>query len=92
MRLPVPGRSGLRGPFRLAIAALALAAALPAGAARAQYYDDPGYDGEYRPVPRRAQRAPVGYNCDAVQQGHHRTEAVLVSSARPAAPRRALLL
>ncbi|AIQ93939.1 MAG: hypothetical protein CL858_28515 [Cupriavidus sp.] len=69
MRLTVSGRSGLRGPFRLAIAALALAAALPAGAARAQYYDDPGYDGEYRPVPRRAQRAPVGYNCDAVQQG-----------------------
>ncbi|MGH1591816.1 hypothetical protein ACRBEV_29790 [Methylobacterium phyllosphaerae] len=69
MRLTVSGRSGLRGTLRWTVAALAFAAVLPTCAARAQYYDDPGSDGGYRPAPRRAQRAPVGFNCDAVQQG-----------------------
>jgi hypothetical protein len=70
MRLTVSGRSGLLGPLRLAAAALVFAAALPGGAARAQNYDEPGYEGGYRPAPRRAQqRGPVGFNCDAVQQG-----------------------
>jgi hypothetical protein len=78
MRLHVQGRSGLRAPFRLTLAALVLAATLPGSAAFAQYgggyggpppgYDDPD-EGGYRPVPRRRERQPVGYNCDAVQQG-----------------------
>jgi hypothetical protein len=81
MRLTVSGRSGLRGPLRLAVAALTLAAALPGTAARAQYvegpaygapppgYEDPGYARGYRRPPRRTEREPVGFNCDAVQQG-----------------------
>ncbi|MDP4004448.1 hypothetical protein [Methylobacterium sp. NEAU K] len=81
MRLISYGRSGLRAPFRLAVAALALAAALPAPSALAQYvegpaygapppgYEDPGYERGYRPAPRRRERQPVGFNCDAVQQG-----------------------
>lgn len=81
MRLTVSGRSGLRGPVRLTIAALALTAVLPGPGARAQYveapgyggppagYEDPGYERGYRRPPRRAERAPVGFNCDAVQQG-----------------------
>ncbi|MCJ2123671.1 hypothetical protein [Methylobacterium sp. J-077] len=79
MRLHSHGRSGLRAPFRLTVAALAFAAALPGSAARAQYgggyggpppgYDDPGYERGYRPAPRRRESQPVGLNCDAVQQG-----------------------
>jgi hypothetical protein len=65
----------------LAVAALTLAAALPGTAARAQYvegpaygapppgYEDPGYARGYRRPPRRTEREPVGFNCDAVQQG-----------------------
>ncbi|MDP4022567.1 hypothetical protein Q8W71_08040 [Methylobacterium sp. NEAU 140] len=56
------------------IAAMALAAALSAPGARAQYYDDrpPSYYGEERVyrAPRRAPpREPAGLNCAAVQQG-----------------------
>jgi len=81
MRLAVFGRARRRDPLRVTIAALALAAALPGTAARAQYvdgpayggppagYEDPGYERGYRRAPRRVQREPVGYNCDAVQQG-----------------------
>ncbi|WP_267425981.1 hypothetical protein [Methylobacterium sp. GC_Met_2] len=76
MRPVVSGRTRLRDSFRLTIAALAFAAALPGNAARAQYVEEPaygeppsGYGGEYRPVPRRRERAPVGFNCDAIQQG-----------------------
>lgn len=77
MRLPSDARSG----FRLAVAALALAAALPGSAALAQYdpgpgyggpppgYEQPGYERGYRPAPRRRERQPMGLNCDAVQQG-----------------------
>ncbi|MCJ2140777.1 hypothetical protein [Methylobacterium sp. E-066] len=80
MRLHTHGRSGLRTPSRLTVAALALAAALP-GSAWAQYggggyggppqgYEDPGYERGYRPAPRRREsQQPVGLNCDAVQQG-----------------------
>lgn len=74
MRLAVFGSNRLRDALRLTIAALALASALPGTAARAQYVDDPAYGGPgyergYRPAPRRQEREPVGFNCDAVQQG-----------------------
>jgi len=79
MRLPIHGRSGLRAPFRLTLAALMLAAALPGTAAVAQYgggyggpppgYDDPAEEGGYRRAPRRREGQPVGFNCDAIQQG-----------------------
>ncbi|MGU3668495.1 hypothetical protein ACLBX9_30310 [Methylobacterium sp. A49B] len=80
MRLTASGRTGLRRPFRMSVAALALAAVLPGTTARAQYverpgygpapaYEDPGYEGGYRRPPRRAERGPVGFNCDAIQQG-----------------------
>jgi hypothetical protein len=76
MRRSVQGRSGLPAPLRAAVAALVLASAIPATAARAQYVDgpdagyaDPGYERGYRRPPRRSERAPVGFNCDAVQQG-----------------------
>jgi len=79
MRLPIHGRSGLRAPFRLTLAALVLAAALPGTAAVAQYgggyggpppgYDDPAEEGGYRRAPRRREGQQVGFNCDAIQQG-----------------------
>jgi hypothetical protein len=83
MRLDFDGRFGLRAPLRVAVAALALAAVLPGSAAHAQYVDGPGpaygapppgygepvEERGYRHPPRRAERAPVGFNCDAVQQG-----------------------
>ncbi|MBE7244658.1 MAG: hypothetical protein INR63_06900 [Actinomycetospora chiangmaiensis] len=77
MRLTVFGLVGLPGPLRVSVAALALAAALPGSAARAQYgyggppsaYDEPAYERGYRRAPRRAEREPVGFNCDAIQQG-----------------------
>ncbi|MCJ2067286.1 hypothetical protein MKK75_00425 [Methylobacterium sp. J-030] len=74
MRLAVSSPTRLRDALRMTIAALALAAALPATAARAQYIDGPAYGdlgygrGDRRP-PRRVERDPVGFNCDAVQQG-----------------------
>ena len=81
MRLTVFGRTGLRHPLRVSVAALALAAVLPGVSARAQYverpgygaappdYVEPGYERAPRRAPRRAERTPVGFNCDAVQQG-----------------------
>jgi hypothetical protein len=74
MRLTASGRTGLHRPFRVSVAALALAAALPGTTARAQYvdqpgYGDPGYERGYRRPPRRTEREPVGFNCDAIQQG-----------------------
>jgi len=75
MRPAVSGRTRPRDSLRLTIAALVLAAALPGNAARAQYVEEPaygapsGYEGESRPAPRRRERIPVGFNCDAVQQG-----------------------
>ncbi|GJE12756.1 MULTISPECIES: hypothetical protein [Methylobacterium] len=74
MRLTVSGRTGQGQPLRLCAAVLALAAALPGTAARAQYvdrpgYDEPAYERGYRRPPRRTEREPVGFNCDAVQQG-----------------------
>ena len=78
MRLAVFGRTfgptRLRDALRLTVAAFALAAVLPGTAARAQYvdgpsYDDPGYERGYRRPPRRVEREPVGFNCDAIQQG-----------------------
>ncbi len=44
------------------------------------------------PGPRRAQRAPVGYNCRRGPAGDHGPEAVLLPAAGAASPRRALLL
>ncbi len=81
MCLAVSGRIGSPIPLRLTVAALALAAVLPGTAARAQYvdgpaygapssgYEEPGYERGYRRPPPRRERAPVGFNCDAVQQG-----------------------
>ena len=81
MRLTVSGRTGLRHPLRVGLAMLALAATLPGTTARAQYIErpgygappsdevEPGYERGYRRAPRRSERAPVGLNCDAVQQG-----------------------
>ena len=79
MRLTVSGWTGLRRLFRMSAAALTLAVALPGPAARAQYvergyggpaYEEPAYEERgYRPAPRRAERRPVGFNCDAIQQG-----------------------
>lgn len=74
MRLAVFGPTRPRDALRLTIAALVLAAALPGTAARAQYvdgpaYEDPGYAPGYRRPPRCVEREPVGFNCDAVQQG-----------------------
>lgn len=67
----------MRPAYRLSIVAAMLLGALGSQAARAQYYDDDGYDGppprggyeyryeERRPPPRRVS----GLNCDALQPG-----------------------
>ncbi|MCJ2136678.1 hypothetical protein MKK69_21950 [Methylobacterium sp. J-026] len=81
MRHAVFGRIGSSMLLRLTVAALALATALPGTAARAQYVDGPAYGAPpsgyeepgdargYRRPPRRIEREPVGFNCDAVQRG-----------------------
>jgi hypothetical protein len=65
----------MRPAYRISVMVAALAAALGAQGASAQYYDD-GYD---RPPPRRIydepyerpapRRVATGLNCDAVQSG-----------------------